>query len=369
MQKTIKSKSLKQKQARDLRHFAAIVGVIVGSFLLVSSIAAYFYVQTSWANPDPPERVISFNPAPEAKALSPNKPLGGWRGPGGVLQPPEKTNFLVAGLDAGDMLADTILVGSFDRDTHEITIISIPRDTRIILPREEIAELNSIGRYPPRHGIMKINSISAYAGKNYGMEYLKRHLERMLEIEINYHVMVDLRAFRNIVDAVGGVYMEIPGRGLYYEDPYQNLVIRIPGGYQLLDGEKAEGVVRFRATYRDGDLQRIGVQQEFMKQFFTQLLDKDNIMKNLLSYITTVVSYVRTDFGLQDIPLYMRYASKLSAENISFLTLPGHAPAYNEGEASYFYHDPELTAQMVQEVFYNNYDDDEAASSDIIIGS
>lgn len=345
----------KRKKARDMQRFAVIVGVIVGSFLLVSSVVAYFYAQPAVAQSDADSAAGTQSNLPQAANMAQtedNKATTGFIA--NLLLPPEKTNFLVAGIDAGDMLTDAILVGSFDRETQQITVISIPRDTRVTLPKEDIKELNDLRRYPPSHGVMKINAISAYGGKDYGIAYLKRHLERMLGIEIHYYAMVDLRAFRNIVDAVGGVYMEIPGRGFYYDDPEQSLRIRVPGGYQLLDGEKAEGVVRFRATYREGDLQRIGVQQEFMKQFFAQVINKDNIMKNLGSFLMTVINYVRTDFGLTDIPLYLRYASSINAENITFLTLPGYAPSYNEGEASYFFYDPELTAQMVREIFYNN---------------
>ena len=361
MQKIIKprektqarTKIKKQKRAKDIRRFAAIVGVIVGSFLLVTSVLArIIYVQPAVA--ESRHRTVAGQQTNATHVSLPQQERSSGGFIANLLLPPEKTNFMIAGLDAGDMLADVILVGSFDRETQEITVISIPRDTRWTMPKEDIKALNELGRYPPSHGVMKMNAVSAHGGKNHGMEFLKKQLERLLDIEINYYAQVDLRAFKNIVDAVGGVYMEIPGNGLYYDDPEQNLRIRVPGGHQLLDGEKAEGVVRFRATYRQGDLQRIGVQQEFMKQFFAQVINKDAVMKNLGPFLTTVISYVRTDFGLIDIPLYLRYATSLSAEKITFLTLPGHSPAFNDGEASYFYFDPELTAQLVQEIFYNN---------------
>jgi LCP family protein required for cell wall assembly len=348
-------KSKKIKKARNIRRFATIVGVIVGSFLLVSSVLAFFYVQDTVA--EVPERPSSTPlQANRAEAISTAQQEES--GPGWIanmLLPPERTNFMITGVDAGSFLTDVVLVGSFNRETQEITIISIPRDTRITLPKEDIKELNELGRSVPGHGTMRINTINVYGGKDHGITFLRRHIERMLDIEIDYYALVDLRAFRNIVDAVGGVYMDIPSGGLFYDDPYQNLKIRVPGGpNQLLDGAKAEGVVRFRATYRGGDLQRINVQQEFMKQFFAQAINKDNIIQNLGQFLMTIINYVRTDFGLTDIPLYLRYAAGLDPEKITFLTLPGHAPVAGEGEASYFYHDLELTTQMVHDVFYSD---------------
>jgi LCP family protein required for cell wall assembly len=204
---------------------------------------------------------------------------------------------------------------------------------------------------------MRINAIAAHGGRTHGMEFLQRHIERMLGIEIDYHALVDLRAFRNIVDAVGGIHMDIRPQGLFYDDPCQNLHIRVPGGRQLLDGQTAEWVVRFR-TYPQADLERINVQHEFMKQFFSQVINRDTIMSNLGPFLRTMISYVRTDFGVLDIPLYLRYAASLNAENITFYTLPGYAPPFAEGEPSYFIYYPDQTAELAKKIFFNGGEDE-----------
>ncbi|MCL2699860.1 MAG: LCP family protein [Defluviitaleaceae bacterium] len=353
----------KNQRTKNIRRFAVIVGALAGSFLLISSIAVFFYLQSALADSTPDPRPSGGSGTVNAASpAQPNESNGGFIA--NLLLPPERTNFLIAGVDDGDMLTDVVLVGTFKRDTQEITMLSIPRDTRITMAREDILELNERGRFPPSHGVMRINAIASHAGRNHGMEFLQKHVERMLDIEIDYHALVDLRAFRNIVDAVGGIYMDIRPQGLFYDDPYQNLHIRVPGGRQKLDGQTAEWVVRFR-SYPQADLERINVQHEFMKQFFSQVINRETIMSNLGPFLRTIISYVRTDFGALDIPLYIRYAASLNADNITFHTLPGFAPPFAEGEASYFIYNVEQTAELAQKIFHNGGDEeDEPAETD-----
>jgi LCP family protein required for cell wall assembly len=359
---------LSKKRKKDIKRFAVIVGAMVGAFLLVSSVGAYIYIQMAVTDNGDNPRPAPSGSGNTVQAASPAQPSesGGFR-IGDLLLPPERTNFLIAGVDGGDFLSDVILVGSFDRDTQNINILSIPRDTRITMPREDIRELNDRGRFPPSHGVMRINAINSHGGRAHGMEFLKRHLERMLEIEIDYYALVDLRAFRNIVDAVDGIYMDIRPQGLYYSDPYQDLHIRVPGGRQLLDGKTAEWVVRFR-SYPQADLERINVQHEFMKQFFSQVITRDAIMGNLGTFLSTMISYVRTDFGITDIPFYLRYASSLDPDKISFFTLPGYAPPYAEGEPSYFIYYPDQTAELAQKIFFGGSDEEEAVIDPAVEG-
>ena len=63
--------------------------------------------------------------------------------------------------------------------------------------------------------------------------------------EPDFQVVVEWEAVGEIVDAMGGVWFDVP-RKMDYEDPYQDLSIHLDKGYQLLNGEQAMGVVRFR---------------------------------------------------------------------------------------------------------------------------
>ena len=242
---------------------------------------------------------------------------------GGIFQPPLRTNVLIEGIDQENMLSDAIMICSFHRGSHEISILSVPRDTYIGL-----------------YGYAKINALHYV---------LKEVLEDLLGLEIHYTVQVSLEAFREIVDAAGGVEMEIPAGGLYYYDPTQDLRINIPGGHQVLDGELAEGLVRYR-QYRYGDLQRIEMQQQFLIQMFDQVLSKESITKNLPTFLYTALQHVKTDLTILELLKYIRYLDDLSPQKFYVYTLPGTASYIND--ISYFMHDPEQTEILIKQIFY-----------------
>jgi LCP family protein required for cell wall assembly len=204
------------------------------------------------------------------------------------------------------------------------------------------------GLRPPANGVMKINALRSYS-RTYGAAYLKEQLSEMLGISIQYYVEIELPAFRKIVDTVGPIEMEIPRGGLYYDDPAQNLHIAIPGGLQKLDGEMAEGVVRYR-RYPNGDTDRIAVQHEFMKQFFRQATRKENLMRDPLAIVNVLINYVKTDIGI-DIAKYVPYVTRIPEDGINFYTMPGEG-AY-VGALSYFLPDPGKLPDVINRVFYN----------------
>ena len=271
------------------------------------------------------------------------------------LTPPRKTNVLLLGLDQSGLLSDVVVVASFDSKTKAIDLISIPRDTYVTLSKSQVQELWSAGRKStPSHGSMKMTDLHSYAGAELGHTYSQMMAEKLLGIEIDYYVEIKLDAFRQIVDLVDGIYMDIPSGGLHYSDPEQNLYINVPGGYQLLDGKMAEGVVRYRATYSMGDLERIDMQKRFMKEFFAQAVNADTLLKNPTNMVRILLQYVKTDFGLGDLPQYLTSLNDLSADNMSFYTMPGY-PEY-QGNGWYYIQDEEATERLMRETLLN-YDE------------
>lgn len=322
---------------------------IIGVFIVFLSVGLFVYTRMSKSSSPTPAPVYEVT---EAGHLATPPPSGNILTD--ILEAPDKTNFLLAGTDAGEMLTDVIIVGCFDKNLMNFSLISIPRDTYTKMSAEDISILKNAGRNVPSSGVMKLNAVHSYAGRENGILFTQKQIESILGIKIDYYAEINLKAFRNIVDAVGGIYMEIPSGGFYYEDPTpgQNLVIAVPGGMQLLDGTMAEGVVRYRNTYPRGDLQRIEMQQEFMKQFFQQVLNKDTIISNAPSFITTIISYVNTNLSVTDAPKYIKYLDKLNSGSILTYTLPGMDTKINE--ASYFIIDEEKTKELIDEIFYKD---------------
>ncbi len=279
----------------------------------------------------------------------------------GFLKPPLRTNVLILGVDNIGGLSDVNLVASFNSSTKEIDFISLPRDSKITISKDEVNAIKELGRYCPSSGTMKLTELYSYAGKAKGHEFQKRYIQSLLGISIDYYAVIDLDAFKNIVKAVGGIYMDIPAGGLHYNDPEQKLKISVPGGRVLLDGDMAEGVVRFRNTYANGDLQRIEVQKKFMKEFFSQVLKKESIMNNLTSLISTFINYVSTDFPITDIPKYLSSISQLDSEKMTFYTMPGEG--VNLPEGSYFIVDAKETKKLVNDIFYSDPPEEEVTPS------
>lgn len=107
-------------------------------------------------------------------------------------------------------------------------MISVPRDTRVVMTDDMIAYLEKNGRTVPQangvYGQCKLTEVHAYAGEGNRSTFSVAMLENILGIDIDYYVKVDLDAFKDIVDAVGGVEFDVQER-LYYSDPAQGLYI------------------------------------------------------------------------------------------------------------------------------------------------
>ncbi len=129
---------------------------------------------------------------------------------------------------------------------------------------------------------------------------MKREVEELLGIPIDFYIRVRLSAFQRLVDAVDGVWFDVP-RDMNYDDPAQNLHIHLQKGYQLLNGEQAMGLVRFRQDNNGndsfGDVGRAGVQQDFLKAMLKQVISGASV-SSLPALIDVVLNQVETDADL-----------------------------------------------------------------------
>lgn len=260
-----------------------------------------------------------------------------------AIKMPERTNFMLIGVDKNGLLTDTMMVGCYVSSTGKINLLSVPRDIRVVVD----------------NSIMKLNAINGYyGGGSKGIKNLLAKVESMLSIKIDYYVKIDTSAFEKIVDDLGGIDYDVPMR-MYYSDPTQDLYINLQPGMQHLNGEQAEGLVRFRSGYTNADLDRMPVQRDFIKQLITQIMDKDNIMDNLGSYVETFIKYVDTDFGVADIPSFIAAFGNIDTSKMKTDTLPGHAEYING--VSYYILDESAVIDMVNEYFYGvgEYDETE----------
>lgn len=259
----------------------------------------------------------------------------------------ERINILFLGVDAyqdpdgrvvpmkgfKNRRADTILLLSADPQQGELAIISIPRDTMVYM-----AEHNSNE---------KITDVHAYdAG---GPSVVKRILENdLLRIPIHYVIRTDFQGFVALVDAIGGIDMEVEKR-MYYSDPYQDLLIDLEPGFQHMDGNKALMYSRYRND-GVGDIGRIQRQQKLIKIIADKVLNPKMIFR-IPQIVSELTKYVDTNMTSGEILSYAEMLRSLDNLRIESATLPGNPEWVYEsrygGKVSYWVVDKVATQELM----------------------
>lgn len=240
----------------------------------------------------------------------------------------KEINALISGTN--ENLTDTIMYVNYNVETGKIAMMSIPRDTYIT---NELC----VGH--------KLNSL--YRGKN--TEAFVKQIEELLGTEIDYYLIFDAEMLHGIVDAIGGVEVDVPIR-MKYDDPTQKLHIDLKPGKQVLNGQQAEWFVRYRksndgVSYARGDLQRTEVQQEFIKTLISQVLSAKNITK-IPELINIALNNTDTNITTREALRYVTDVPKINSSSITSVTAPGSAKYING--TSYFVLDEENTKVLVK---------------------
>lgn len=256
-----------------------------------------------------------------------------------TLENLDKLYILAMGESTG--MSDTIIVCSYDPKTQEASMLSIPRDTFIGDSKynasvyDKINSLYNNGRNPEKT-LEAVNEITGLDIKNY--------------------VLIDTKALVELVNAIGGVEFDVP-MNMKYSDPSQDLFIDLKEGWQKLDGDQVEQLVRFRHnangstySYEYGmeDLGRMRTQREVIKAIAKQTVQFKNV-KEAGKLIDVVGKYVQTNMDFETLRDYIPYAVNMNSDNIKAEQLPG-VPKYING-ISFFVYDEEETEEMVDELF------------------
>lgn len=238
----------------------------------------------------------------------------------------ETVNILLLGMDIGDSentsntairRTDTMMLLNYNPRTDNIKLVSIPRDTLIEV---EDAHDNE-GNYIP---YWKINAAYVLGGEQEVIE----HVEKLVDVTVNYLVEIDYASFRSLIDAIGGVEMYID-RDMNYDDDAQDLHIHFNKGETvLLDGQKAEEFFRWRKNNDgtglvDGDLGRIKNQQKFISAVIEKCTSP-TIATQIPDILKAIKENVVTNMSGSDM---LKYGLKMiSNSGVSMHTLQG----YNE---------------------------------------
>jgi len=311
--KSVKEKPPKKKPAdmtpaelaahKQQRKRRMIIGLAIALAVILSACAFLsHFIKPPEQSGGPSHLAPSVTFDPE----NPNANVEGW------VEPPEGMEaavgheegwytFLVCGTDASDALTDTIMLVSYNTKDNELAFMSIPRDTMVNVPWD----------------IKRINSVYSILG----LEKFKGHVADLTGIYPTHHVFVDLEAFKALVDAIGGVEFDVPVR-MKYTDPYQNLYIDVQPGVQMLNGQKAMEVARFRG-YGQADIQRAQVQQDLIAAIIKQSIKIQNATK-IGEFVDIFAEYVDTDLEIGELLWFAQRMLVIDMENVNFHTLPGN---------------------------------------------
>lgn len=245
----------------------------------------------------------------------------------GFELPVNRLNVLLLGIDARpgekDARTDSMMLVSIDRDTKKIAVVSIPRDTMV--------EIDG-------HGTNKINTANLFGGA----DLARKTVENLLGVEIPYYVKTNFNGFKDIVDVLGGVDINVEKR-MYY--PAEN--INLKPGQQRLNGYDALGYVRFRYDAL-GDIGRTERQQKFLRTLAKEMLRPSTIIKAPM-LVPKLMAAVDTNLGVGDAILVAKAVSSMDSNNIATATLPG--VFYNYKGISYWKVDQTKAQQVLQDLF------------------
>jgi len=229
---------------------------------------------------------------------------------------------LVMGIseDISAELTDTIMLIGYNPDTNQAFVLSVPRDT-------------FIGKDESRAGgFDKINAL-------YQKDPQKtiEAVENLTGIKIDHYVVVKTSVLVKIVNTLGGVEFDVPV-DMDYDDDSQDLHIHLKAGYQKLNGDQAEQLVRFRhnndytsypASYGDNDEGRTRTQREFMKVVAQQVLSTRDIDK-IKSIAKDVFDNLETNIKWDQAVAYIPFAIDLKMDELEMQQLPGTTQILNK---------------------------------------
>mgnify|MGYP001668730723 CR=1 FL=1 len=246
-----------------------------------------------------------------------------------LLTAKDKSTIMIMGVDQREDdvgRSDTLMVTMIDPKKNKAALLSVPRDTRVKIKG---------------HGYDKINAAYAYGGE----KLTQRTVEDFLGIRMDHYVIINTHAFQKIIDAIGGIDIDVEKR-MYYEDPWDDdggLVIDLRPGRQHMDGKTAVTYVRYRDE--EGDIGRVKRQQKFMRAC-VDAVTTPAILPRLPGIIASVIDSVKTDLSVRQMLEFIGTLKQAQAKGLRTDMVPGR-PLYIEG-ISYWIPDMEqLRRNMV----------------------
>ncbi len=256
-----------------------------------------------------------------------------------TLENLDKLYVLAMGESTG--MSDTIIVCSYDPKTQDASMLSIPRDTFIGDSQYSASVYD------------KINSLYN-SGKD--PEKTLEAVNKITGLDIKNYVLIDTEGLVKLVNEIGGIEFNVP-MDMKYDDYSQGLHVNLQEGWQKLNGDQVEQLVRFRHnadgstySYEYGmeDFGRMRTQREVIMTVAKQTIQLKNI-KEIGNILDIAKNYVKTNMDFQTLKDYIPYMVNMNTDNIKAEQLPGVSDKLNG--IWFFFYDKEETQKVVDELF------------------
>ncbi|MEM9508131.1 MAG: LCP family protein [Cyanobacteria bacterium P01_E01_bin.35] len=227
-------------------------------------------------------------------------------------------------------LSDSMLLLRFDPQAEKVAVLSIPRDTRV---------------YIDGHGVRKINHANEYGGPALTASVAS---ELLGGINIDRYVRVNVQGVEKLIDALGGVTVNVP-KDMKYNDFSQHLYIDLKKGIQHLDGDKAMQFLRYRYD-NYGDISRVQRQQMLMRSAVEQTLKPATVIK-IPKILSVIQSHLDTNLTVRELMALSNFASKTDRSDVKMMMLPGD---FNSGDETVSYWLPNY--QKINQLMTKHFD-------------
>lgn len=254
----------------------------------------------------------------------------------------EIINFLLVGVDESKALTDVIMIIRLDTVSKQINILQVPRDTYVGDDIVPTGKINSIYNHPNK-GETSINA-------------LKRIISQKFKIKIDNYATITLDKFREVVDILGGVPVDVK-QDLYWDENYT-----LEKGKHLLSGWEAEVFIRYRKGYATGDIGRMGATKQFMESLIEMMFDMST--SDAVKIAGSCYDKITTDLTINEILKLYNTVKKMDKSSIEFFMVPGDgvSEAYN-GHSIYAV-DVKSFVEMLNESFRSS-DQEKLKAKDI----
>ncbi|AXI10573.1 LytR family transcriptional regulator [Oceanobacillus zhaokaii] len=207
---------------------------------------------------------------------------------------------------------DTLMIATFNPDDERLKLVSIPRDTLVEIAGRGIQD--------------KITHAHAFGGKKMTIETV----ENFLDIPIDYYATVNFDAFKNVIDILGGVTVDVPFDFQQNSDDRKAEKLQFYEGEMELDGRYALAYARMRYEDPRGDIGRNERQQEVIQAIISKALSVGTVTK-IDDLAREVGSNVETNMRISEVLGFAKEYSDFSTSKIDKLKLETYEERINGG--------------------------------------